>query len=89
MSVSVLGRSALIAAIYKRSLAFTTKSRKQFPTPQLVGHISADVSRVETCTLFFYVIWVTPLQMAAILVILLLQIGPSSLAGVGFVLMLL
>ncbi|PLW51514.1 hypothetical protein PCASD_00390 [Puccinia coronata f. sp. avenae] len=89
MSVSVLGRSALIAAIYKRSLAFTSKSRKQFPTPQLVGHISADVSRVETCTLFFYVIWVTPLQMAAILVILLLQIGPSSLAGVSFVIMLL
>ncbi|EFP76864.2 uncharacterized protein PGTG_02325 [Puccinia graminis f. sp. tritici CRL 75-36-700-3] len=89
MSVGVLSRSALIAAIYKRSLSFSSRSRKQFPTSQLVGHISSDVSRIDVCMGLFHMSWATPIQLAAILAILVLQIGPSSLAGVGFILMLL
>ncbi|WAR53410.1 hypothetical protein PtB15_2B841 [Puccinia triticina] len=89
MSVGVLSRSALISAIYKRSLSFSSRSRKQFPTSQLVGHISSDVSRIDVCMGLFHFSWATPIQLAAILVILVLQIGPSSLAGIGFILILL
>ncbi|KAI9628445.1 hypothetical protein KEM48_011604 [Puccinia striiformis f. sp. tritici PST-130] len=89
MSVGVLSRSALIAAIYKRSLSFSSRSRKEFPTSQLVGHISSDVSRIDVCMGFFHMSWATPIQLVAILVILVLQIGPSSLAGVGFIFMLM
>ncbi|KAA1084916.1 hypothetical protein PGTUg99_000048 [Puccinia graminis f. sp. tritici] len=56
-----------------------------FLPSQLVGHISSDVSRIDVCMGLFHMSWATPIQLAAILAILVLQIGPSSLAGVGFI----
>ncbi|MBW0469278.1 hypothetical protein O181_008993 [Austropuccinia psidii MF-1] len=89
MSIGVLSRSALISAIYKKSLSFNSTARKQFSTSQLIGHISADVSRIDFCLGFFHLSWTAPIQLFALSAILVIQIGISSLSGIVLMILLL
>jgi hypothetical protein len=83
-STGVLLRGGLITAIYRRSLHLTSRARSQLPNGKLVNHISTDVSRIDWCCQFFHMSWSAPIQLAVCLVILIVQLGPSALAGFGF-----
>ncbi|KAL0954619.1 hypothetical protein HGRIS_003577 [Hohenbuehelia grisea] len=86
-STGVLLRGALITAIYQRSLRFTARARSTIPNGKLVNHISTDVSRIDFCCGFFHMAWAGPIQMIICLILLLLNLGPSALAGFGFFLL--
>ncbi|CEQ43018.1 SPOSA6832_04911, partial [Sporobolomyces salmonicolor] len=92
----VLARGALIASIYRKATVLSGKARTVMTNGRLVNHIASssdsfscretgtDVSRVDFCAGFFHMSWTAPIQVIIILIILLVQIGPSCLAGVGF-----
>lgn len=89
MSVGVMARSALITSLYRRALSLNAKARREFTTAQLIGHISTDVSRIDFCLGFFHLSWTAAIQLIAIIAILLVQIGVSSLAGLAIMIFLL
>ena len=83
-STGVLLRGGLITAIYSRSLQLTTRARTVLTNGKLVNHISTDVSRIDFCCGFMQMGLTAPVQMAICLVILLINLGPSALAGFAF-----
>ncbi|KAF8530160.1 ABC protein [Hysterangium stoloniferum] len=81
MSTGVLARSALIASIYKRGVFLAPAARPAHPNSALLNHMSTDVSRIDYCAAWFYYSWTAPIQIIICLIILLVQLGPSALAG--------
>ncbi|KAI6039823.1 ABC transporter [Pisolithus marmoratus] len=77
----VLLRGGLITAIYSRSLNLTSRSRATLSNGRLVNHISTDVSRIDYCMGYFHVAWAAPIQLIVCLILLLINLGPSALAG--------
>ncbi|KAG7451066.1 ABC transporter [Guyanagaster necrorhizus] len=83
-STGVLIRGGLINAIYARSLRLTSRARSKLPNGLIMNHISTDVSRIDFCAGFFHMAWTAPIQLIICLVLLLLNLGPSALAGFAF-----
>ncbi len=99
-STGVLVRGGLITAIYSRSLRLTSRARSTLTNGKLVNHISTDVSRIDFCAGFFHMVrtsqphelffdclpqsWTAPIQMLICLILLIINLGPSALAGFGF-----
>ncbi|KAJ7510425.1 ABC transporter [Mycena galericulata] len=84
MGTGVLVRGGLITAIYSRSLHLTSRARSTLTNGKLVNHISSDVSRIDFCAGFFHMSWTAPIQMIICLILLILNLGPSALAGFAF-----
>lgn len=89
--VGVLARGTLIAAIYRRGLALTGKARTQggLSNAKLLAFISAEVSRIDWAAQFAHLGWTAMLQILEVTIILLTNIGVSSLVGVAMVIMAL
>ncbi len=83
-STGVLVRGGLITAIYDRSLRLTSRARTTLTNGKLVNHISTDVSRIDFCCGFLHVAFLAPIQMAICLALLIINLGPSALAGYSF-----
>ncbi|KAK0204702.1 P-loop containing nucleoside triphosphate hydrolase protein [Desarmillaria ectypa] len=83
-STGVLIRGGLINAIYARSLRLTSRARSKLTNGLIMNHISTDVSRIDFCAGFFHMAWTAPIQLVICLVLLLLNLGPSALAGFAF-----
>ncbi|KAG7096565.1 hypothetical protein E1B28_003986 [Marasmius oreades] len=88
-STGVLIRGGLINAIYQKSLRLTARSRSKLPNGLIMNHISTDVSRIDFAAGFFHMSWTAPIQMIICLILLLLNLGPSALAGFGFFIILI
>ncbi|KAJ7510442.1 ABC transporter type 1, transmembrane domain-containing protein, partial [Mycena galericulata] len=93
MGTGVLVRGGLITAIYSRSLHLTSRARSTLTNGKLINHISSDVSRIDFCAGFFHMAtminvlfqsWAAPIQMIICLILLILNLGPSTLAGFAF-----
>lgn len=80
MSVGVYSRSALVAAIFRRSTRMNSKDRSP---GKLLNHCSTDVSRIDFASAWAPLIFTTPLQLGICLGLLIWQIGPAALAGFG------
>lgn len=83
-TTGVLLRGGLITAIYDRSLRLTTRARTTLTNGKLVNHISTDVSRIDFCCGLFHLALTAPFQMVICLILLILNLGPSALAGFAF-----
>ncbi|KAF7342738.1 ABC protein [Mycena sanguinolenta] len=89
MTTGVFARTALTGMLYRRALYFTPAARLQHPNSAVLNHISADVSRVDTCAQWFHAAWTAPIQTMVCLIILLIELGPSSFAGFGLFLIII
>ena len=65
-------------------MKLTTRARTTLTNGKLVNHISTDVSRIDFCAGFFQMALTAPIQMVICLVLLLVNLGPSALAGFAF-----
>ncbi|KIJ66691.1 hypothetical protein HYDPIDRAFT_26121 [Hydnomerulius pinastri MD-312] len=81
MASGVLIRGGLITAIYSRALALTSRARVNMSNGRLVNHISTDVSRIDFALGYFHMTWAAPIQLTICLILLLINLGPSALAG--------
>ncbi|KZV74003.1 ABC transporter [Peniophora sp. CONT] len=86
-ATGVLLRGGLINAIYSRSLRLTTRARGKLPNGRLVNHISTDVSRIDFACGFFHYSWIGLVVLAVGIVLLIINLGPSALAGIAFFLL--
>ncbi|EIW57395.1 ABC protein [Trametes versicolor FP-101664 SS1] len=89
MTTGMFARAALISSIYKRGVSLTGKARTNLSNSALVTHISADVSRIDACAQWFHAVWTAPIQVTICLIILLVQLGPSALAGFSLFLLII
>ena len=81
MACGVLVRGGLITAIYSQALSLSPRARVQMTNGRLVNHISTDVSRIDFCLGYFHMSWTVFIQLIICLILLLINLGPSALAG--------
>lgn len=89
MQEGVLVRAAIIAAVSRRSMRLSGKSRARLPNSRIISLISSDLSRIDFACGFAPLSWTGAIQLIVCIVILIVQLGVSSLAGVAFLFVLL
>uniref|UniRef100_A0A3P8RDC0 Multidrug resistance-associated protein 4 n=1 Tax=Astatotilapia calliptera TaxID=8154 RepID=A0A3P8RDC0_ASTCA len=76
-------RVAMCHMIYRKALGLSTESIGRTTTGQIVNLLSNDVNHFDEITLRLHYLWAGPLQAMVIIVFLWYEIGPSCLAGVA------
>ncbi|XP_053839225.1 ATP-binding cassette sub-family C member 2 [Vidua macroura] len=82
-------RASLIAAIYKKSLTMSGATRKESTVGETVNLMSADAQRFMDLANFIHQLWSSPLQIILSIVFLWGELGPSVLAGIATLVLLL
>ncbi|KAL6466399.1 hypothetical protein MHYP_G00242030 [Metynnis hypsauchen] len=74
-------RTAIMAAVYKKALVVSNDARKESTVGETVNLMSADAQRFNDVTNFIHLLWSCPLQIILSIVFLWIELGPSVLAG--------
>uniref|UniRef100_A0A8C7R1A2 Multidrug resistance-associated protein 4 n=1 Tax=Oncorhynchus mykiss TaxID=8022 RepID=A0A8C7R1A2_ONCMY len=82
-------RVAMCHMIYKKALCLSSVAMGKTTTGQIVNLLSNDVNKFDEVTIFLHFLWVGPLQAAAVLGLLWVEIGPSCLAGMAVLVILM
>ncbi|XP_069963569.1 multidrug resistance-associated protein 1 isoform X5 [Bactrocera oleae] len=82
-------RTALINAIYRKALVISNATRKQSTVGEIVNLMAVDAQRFMDLTTYLNMIWSAPLQIALAMYFLWLQLGPSVLAGLAVMIILI
>ncbi|KAJ7399194.1 Canalicular multispecific organic anion transporter 1 [Pitangus sulphuratus] len=82
-------RASLIAAIYKKSLTMSGATRKESTVGETVNLMSADAQRFMDLANFIHQLWSCPLQIILSIVFLWGELGPSVLAGLAVMVLLI
>uniref|UniRef100_A0A7N8XVA8 ATP-binding cassette, sub-family C (CFTR/MRP), member 2 n=1 Tax=Mastacembelus armatus TaxID=205130 RepID=A0A7N8XVA8_9TELE len=76
-------RTAIMAAVYKKALVVSNDTRKESTVGETVNLMSADAQRFNDVTNFIHLLWSCPLQIILSIVFLWIELGPSVLAGLA------
>uniref|UniRef100_A0A8C5A8A0 ABC-type glutathione-S-conjugate transporter n=1 Tax=Gadus morhua TaxID=8049 RepID=A0A8C5A8A0_GADMO len=76
-------RTSIMAAVYKKALVVSNSSRKETTVGETVNLMSADAQRFNDIFSFIHLLWSCPLQILLAIVFLWLELGPSVLAGLA------
>ncbi|XP_024120755.1 canalicular multispecific organic anion transporter 2 isoform X3 [Oryzias melastigma] len=82
-------RTALIGAIYRKALVITNAAKRSSTVGEIVNLMSVDAQRFMDLTAFLNMLWSAPLQIMLALYFLWQNLGPSVLAGVAVMVMLI
>ncbi|KAF3854047.1 hypothetical protein F7725_014735 [Dissostichus mawsoni] len=82
-------RTAVIGAIYRKSLVITNAAKRSSTVGEVVNLMSVDAQRFMDLTTFLNMLWSAPLQIMLALYFLWQNLGPSVLAGVAVMIMLI
>ncbi|XP_063822466.1 multidrug resistance-associated protein 1 isoform X1 [Ostrinia nubilalis] len=82
-------RTALTSAIYRKSLRLSNAARKESTVGEIVNLMSVDAQRFVELTAYLNMIWSAPLQIALALYFLWGILGPSVLAGLAVMIILI
>ncbi|KAL4706573.1 hypothetical protein ACJJTC_015771, partial [Scirpophaga incertulas] len=82
-------RTALTSAIYRKSLRMSNAARKESTVGEIVNLMSVDAQRFLELTAYLNMIWSAPLQIALALYFLWGILGPSVLAGLAVMIILI
>ncbi|XP_069563543.1 ATP-binding cassette sub-family C member 3 isoform X1 [Brachyistius frenatus] len=82
-------RTALIGAIYRKALVITNAAKRSSTVGEVVNLMSVDAQRFMDLTTFLNMLWSAPLQIMLALYFLWQNLGPSVLAGVAVMVMLI
>jgi ABC-type multidrug transport system fused ATPase/permease subunit len=80
-------RSGVIAAVYRKALTLSNKSRRTKTVGEIVNLMSVDAQRFMDLVTYIHMLWSAPLQIVLALVFLYMSMGPSIFAG--FIVMIL
>ncbi|XP_077585449.1 ATP-binding cassette sub-family C member 2 [Stigmatopora nigra] len=81
-------RTAIMAAVYKKALVVSNDTRKESTVGETVNLMSADAQRFNDVTNFIHLLWSCPLQIALSIFFLWQELGPSVLAGLAVVVLM-
>ncbi|KAK5851307.1 hypothetical protein PBY51_002110 [Eleginops maclovinus] len=82
-------RTAVIGAIYRKSLVITNAAKRSSTVGEVVNLMSVDAQRFMDLTTFLNMLWSAPIQIMLALYFLWQNLGPSVLAGVAVMVMLI
>ncbi|XP_040186825.1 ATP-binding cassette sub-family C member 3 isoform X2 [Rana temporaria] len=82
-------RSAITGIIYRKSLVITNAAKRSSTVGEVVNLMSVDAQRFQDLTTFLNMLWSAPLQIFLALYFLWETLGPSVLAGVAVMVLLI
>merc|ERR1740124_339014 len=81
-------RTAVVTAVYKKVLVLSSAERQNRSSGQIVNLMTIDAQRIQDLTTYGHAIWYSFLQIIVALYFLWQQLGPSCLAGVAVIFIL-
>ncbi|KAL5018705.1 hypothetical protein ScPMuIL_004427, partial [Solemya velum] len=82
-------RTAIVTAVYQKMLKLSNTARKKSTVGEIVNLMSVDAQRFMDLTTYLHMTWSAPLQIALCLYFLWQTLGPSVLAGLGVMILLM
>lgn len=82
-------RTALISAIYRKALRMSNAAKKESTVGEIVNLMSVDAQKFIDLTAYINMIWSAPLQIILALYFLWDVLGPSVLAGLAVMIILI
>uniref|UniRef100_A0A3B3ZZD4 ABC transmembrane type-1 domain-containing protein n=1 Tax=Periophthalmus magnuspinnatus TaxID=409849 RepID=A0A3B3ZZD4_9GOBI len=76
-------RTAIIGAVYRKALVITNAARRSSTVGEMVNLMSVDAQRIMDLITYINMLWSAPLQVVLALYFLWQTLGPSVLAGVA------
>ncbi|NWS41791.1 MRP1 protein, partial [Probosciger aterrimus] len=89
MLTAVKIKTAVIGLIYKKALTLANSSRRNYTTGEIVNLMSADTQQLMEMTVNINLLWSAPFQIIMAVVFLWKELGPSVLAGVALLLLVI
>ncbi len=82
-------RAGLVVSIYKKALSLSHSSRAQSSTGEIVNLMANDAARVYNVASMMHSAWMLPVQAVVVICALFFIMGPSTLAGLAVMLVML
>ncbi|XP_038183156.1 ATP-binding cassette sub-family C member 2 [Arvicola amphibius] len=82
-------RTTVMASVYKKALKLSNLARRQYTVGETVNLMSVDAQKLMDVTNYFQLTWSTVLQIVLSIFFLWRELGPSVLAGVGIMVLLI
>ncbi|XP_064537333.1 multidrug resistance-associated protein 1 isoform X2 [Drosophila montana] len=82
-------RTALINCIYRKAMRISNAARKASTVGEIVNLMAVDAQRFMDLTTYLNMLWSAPLQIALALYFLWQQLGPSVLAGLAVMIIMI
>ncbi|XP_076819730.1 multidrug resistance-associated protein 1-like isoform X2 [Clavelina lepadiformis] len=82
-------RSAVISAVYRKALLLSSAARKDSTAGEIVNLMSVDAQRLMDLMPYLNTVWSAPFQIILALYFLWQIMGPSTLAGLGVMVLLI
>uniref|UniRef100_A0A8B9G5G3 Multidrug resistance-associated protein 1 n=1 Tax=Amazona collaria TaxID=241587 RepID=A0A8B9G5G3_9PSIT len=81
-------KTAIVGVIYRKALVITNSARKTSTVGEIVNLMSVDAQRFMDLATYINMIWSAPFQVILALYLLWQNLGPSVLAGVAVMILL-
>ncbi|XP_059153099.1 multidrug resistance-associated protein 1-like [Physella acuta] len=88
-NVGMKVRTALIAAVYKKSLAMNTETKRKYTIGKIMNLMAIDCQILQDVTSNLYIVTSAPFQISIAFYFLYRTLGVSSLAGVVLIIALI
>ncbi|RUS88621.1 hypothetical protein EGW08_003647, partial [Elysia chlorotica] len=82
-------RSNIISVIYKKTLRLSNSAKRSSTVGEIVNLMSVDAQRFMDLTTYLHMIWSGPFQIGLALYFLWQTLGPSALAGIAVMILLI
>ncbi|XP_078611217.1 multidrug resistance-associated protein 1-like [Branchiostoma floridae x Branchiostoma japonicum] len=82
-------KTAITAAIYKKALLLTNEARTSLTAGNMVNLMTSDVTKIQMLCQSLHSVWAAPLQIIVAMYFLWQTLGPSTLAGLGVMIILI
>ncbi|KAM6146342.1 multidrug resistance-associated protein 1-like [Phoenicopterus ruber ruber] len=89
MLTAVKIKTAVVGLIYKKALTLANSSRQNYGTGKIVNLMSADAQQLMELTVNINLLWSAPFQIIMAVFFLWKELGPSVLAGVAVLLLVI
>jgi ATP-binding cassette subfamily C (CFTR/MRP) protein 1 len=81
-------RSAIVSTIYNKTLLLNASSRLDFNTGKVVNIMGTDAARIDGMSWSIHDLWSSPLVIIVATALLVINLGPSALVGVAFLIVM-
>jgi len=82
-------RTAVVYAVYKKSLVLSSYERQTRSSGEIINLISVDAQRLQDLTTYLHAIWYSFLQIGLAIYFLWRQLGISCLGGVAVIILMI